>query len=1233
MNTTAIALDPLRLPLQGLRLIEASAGTGKTWTIAALYLRLVLGHTAADAEPRRPLLPPEILVVTFTEAATLELRERIRQRLSEAARFFRGQIAGDEFLQQLLAERDPQQRLGDARILQLAADWMDEAAIYTIHGWCNRMLRQHAFDSGSLFKLELDAADPQLLAAVARDYWRHCYYPLAEQQIVAVSRFAATPAVLLERIERLLGEHQAQWHKGAQPLTASENPLEPAKVLQVWADWEIQQQTLLTQARQAWKSEQTAVEQWLNSASAQGWLNGTSYPAKTFAQRLQALADWATHGADCDPKWLAGFAYSRVKMKQAHQDKLPAFAAFLALDQLADHRDREPEIAIDLSLHARHWIAQAYAMRKRRLARLDYDDLLLQLDQALVDPATGERLAEAIRQQYPLAMIDEFQDTDPLQYRIFHSVYLRQATADSGLLLIGDPKQAIYAFRGADIHTYLRAKREARTQVYTLTRNFRSTQDLVEAVNRIFQHAETHAAAAFKFAVAGQNNPLPYWPVTAQGRAENFMLDGRRPAALTVWLPEQANCHSGDEYRTLMASATAARIVDLLQAAGEGRAGFQRDAEWQALQAADMAILVRSRREANCVRQALSQRGLRSVYLSDRDSVFATQEALDVLRWLQAGAEPQDARLLRAALASDSLGLSLAELDTYNRDELRWEAEVERFKSLQQTWRQQGVLAMLRQLLQQFQLPQKCLLVDDGERVLTNLLHLSELLQRASLELDGEAALIRYLVEAIAEGRADDDSLLRLESDSDLLKVVTLHKSKGLEYPLVFLPFICSFREVTGKQAYFRYHADDGELHIDLGKGEAAKQAADNERLQEDLRLLYVGLTRARHACWLGVAALKTGKGEKSVLHKSAMGYLLAGGEVIEAGDLSAKLHTLRADCEQIAVVTAPQSNRSLSVEATVHANLSARKCGKNDRPSWWIASYSALRLAPANPAAGDFEPPETSRQANLGEDHDSQAGFTVSSTIVLDQHHFPCGSQTGVFLHGLLEGAANIGFANLTGDDKRRRQLVGNACQRGDWSGWSDTVDRWLLRLLNSPLAVEQDATVCLAHLSKRDYQPELEFWFASQQADSRGFDALVREYLLPGLTRPALQAQQLNGMLKGFADLVFQHQGRYYLLDYKSNQLGIDNSAYHSSAMQQAILQHRYDLQACLYTLALQRLLKSRLGQQYDYRRHIGGMLFWFIRGVDAEGGGICKLRPEQALIDSLDSLFSGKEVVDAC
>jgi exodeoxyribonuclease V beta subunit len=657
--------------------------------------------------------------------------------------------------------------------------------------------------------------------------------------------------------------------------------------------------------------------------------------------------------------------------------------------------------------------------------------------------------------------------------------------------------------------------------------------------------------------------------------------------------------------------------------------------EAKPLKPSDIAILVRERSEAEAMRRALDARNLRSVYLSDRESVFETQEAADLLFWLRAAAEPERDRNLRAALATATLALPYADLDELNNHESRWEAEVERFREYRKVWRQQGVLPMLYRLLTEFGVPARLLSSAGGERSLTNLLHLAELLQTASTELDGELALIRYLAEAIADGQGgEDEHILRLESDAGLIKVVTIHKSKGLEYPLVFLPFACSFREVARKnRTHFRYHGDHGEVRIDFGLSEEARQRADEERLQEDLRLLYVALTRARHACWLGVAPVKAGNVKDCQLEKTALGHLLTGGVAIPAADLGAGLARLRGGCDAIRIAPAPEPGADIHQGGGTAPELAeARQFVGRIPEHWWIASYSALKFE--EPGQGEPEAvggdtadaPDTAVQSNLMEtagDIPAPVFAVPALAAPAGLHGFPRGANPGVFLHGLLEWAAREGFGRVAGDAALRQAFIARQCEAQQWQDWAGPLDEWLGEFLRTPFALDSGE---FSFVTLQTYQPELEFWFGIGEVDTRAVDELTIRHTLDGAPRPLLTPDRLSGVFKGFMDLVFEYQGRYYVADYKSNWLGLDGVAYTPAAMREEILESRYELQYTIYLLALHRQLRARLGAAYDYDTHIGGAVYLFLRGLDGDSRGVHFERPTRELIEGLDGVFFG-------
>ncbi|PRY63523.1 DNA helicase/exodeoxyribonuclease V beta subunit [Vreelandella songnenensis] len=1241
-------LNPLSLPLYGSRLIEASAGTGKTFTIALLYVRLVLGGRSQDDDAAfiRPLTPPEILVVTFTNAATQELRERIRNRLVEAAEVFRedqtlGDSPSDPLLVELRSEYPPSTWPACARRLALAAEWMDEAAVSTIHSWCYRMLREHAFDSGSLFSLNLENDQRELEQEVVRDYWRTFYYPLDNDALEGIVGYWPSPDALHASLQRLLPECDALGEPRPEPsqTLATCQAARAAKLDELKAPWA------------EWLDELIPA---LEDAAQRKAFKGQSFNAKSRANWLGALREWLE--SDAARPQLTDAAWKRMTpegMADIWKDGAPPCPeAWEALAALPGELNALPEPRNDLLIHAVQWCRARLEREQERRAEMGPNDLLTHLDRALQGP-NREALAAQILRQFPVALIDEFQDTDPIQYRIFNAVYdAAKPRRDSAILLIGDPKQAIYAFRGADIFTYLKARQDTDGRHVTLGTNFRSSQAMVAAVNHCFRYADQHDAGAFLFRDAAGNNPLPFLPVKAKGRREQLVWGGVPLPAMTLWELASDEPLSKTAYQLEMAERCASHMAALLEAGRKRDAGFALEGELTPLKPSDMAVLVNGLQEARAIRLALASRGVKSVYLSDNDKVFSSPIAQQLETCLRACAEPQansrqaEAKL-RAALATPLLGLDLAELDHLNQSELAWEARVEQFSRYHRLWQRQGVLPLVRKLMVDFAIAERLLgEFNEGERLLTDLLHLGELLQQASQELDGEHALIRFLSEAIAEPESHGDShKLRLESDADLVKVVTIHKSKGLEYPLVFLPFIANHRPTKESDVPLRWHDGEGNLQLSLGADEHTLATADRERLGEDLRKLYVALTRARHATWLGLAPLKNGEG-------SALGYLLNGGKAIAPAELGKALEAL-VDKSEIALAPAPQATAQRFTPAEQHPALGqARTPNRPAREQWWIASYSALRtsggVSGASEAPSTHTPePTTPQEATTFEVLDEpqdllfeapltpQAGIEAAPAQSAPQeeaahlHRFPRGPGPGTFLHGLLEWAGQLGFKKALEDATAREDALRRRLQLRGWQAWYETLDSWLAGLLRAPLPLPGQQSVALDQLS--GYQVELEFWFAAHHVNTQTLDGLVSQHLLPGTARPALDADTLNGMLKGFIDLAFEFEGRFYVLDWKSNYLGGDDTAYTSDALSAALLEKRYDLQAALYLLALHRLLKARL-PDYDPHRHLGGSLTVFLRGSRTAQRGVHAEPAPVALIEALDALFAGRERQEA-
>jgi len=1179
-------LDPLRLPLQGSALIEASAGTGKTYTIANLYLRLLLGHGEPATPPRRP---EEILVMTFTRAATEELRERIAWRLDQAITALGEEAtdAGDDaFLCRLRQDYLDDRSRAEARSrLKNAFDTLDEASIHTIDGWCHRILREHSLTTGHDPAAEILTDATPLKMQVVQDFWRREVYPLERAASWWLTEIA-DPSALYGRVGELpwldppLLPPRVPFHHW---LEEAVSPL-LAACMRLKGQWSEE----IRAGYGAWLLELVAQEPYP--------LNRRSLPPEKIRDALHSLDRWCSEDASFLPEAMAdlnklGSALESL-FKKGMQRSLPPsrqqFDAFLAgLAQWQEHSDGLRRRALETAAAA---IAALYGEEKQRLRQLEFADLSRAVWASLRGPQ-GEALAAALRQRFPVVLIDEFQDSSARQYAIFERIYRpREPWPDTTMLLIGDPKQSIYRFRGADLDSYLQARADTAPRHYVLDTNYRSAEALVGALNTLYQRAdEALPEGAFDYRGEG-DDPLPYLAVTAAGRKQRWQVAGQTaPALHFVYHPEPL---TKDEFLAHLADWTAATIAQLL---ADPATGFVAgDGRLQRLSAGDVAILLRDRQEAAIMLAALRRRGLPAAFLSERSSVYHTPEAEELRLWLLALLHPEDEGSARCALALPLLGLDPEQLWQLPESEAVWARELEGLQESARIWARAGILTALHRRLHEHGRATRILARPDGERRLGNLLHLGELLQQASQRLEGREALLEYLERAQSStDNPTESQIVRLESEAQCVRIRTIHSAKGLQYPLVFLPFISATKT---KQKDPLWQIVPGDEFSTVSWQSPAAEAAKRERLREDLRLLYVALTRAEYALWLGLA---TGKSASTPLWKgSAIAHLLTAGEAITLAE-SLEVWRKHPACRVLAAEPIPQVSLPDPVPPSPARQPPVYE-GRFER-DWRIHSYSRLSqyleilAEPAQPADRGADAPVAARG---------------------DWHDFPQGPGAGRFLHGLLQRLWRDGHWPTDW----QAELLRHCRERGEES-WGPMLVPWFEALRASPLGSAQTTFGAL-----RGVRTEMPFWFPSRNLATAELDALCHRYLLPQEERPALGERNLRGLFHGFMDLVFLVDGRYYVLDYKSTRLGEDDGAYSDGAMRRDTLAHRYELQAALYLLALHRHLRQRLGSAYRPARHLGGAWLWYLRGCSAASRGLLYLPADPSLLEALDGALEG-------
>ncbi|MBO9490669.1 exodeoxyribonuclease V subunit beta [Endozoicomonas sp. G2_1] len=1221
------------IPLTGSHLIEASAGTGKTYNITRLYLRLLL---------ERELTVEQILVMTFTNDATEELRGRIDSTIREVLLNWSKLSQEDSFFI-AIAERVDTDKVHI--LLKQALVNIDQAAIFTIHGFCKRVLSQYAFQSSLPFDVNLESDCPELLVAGCQDWYR-LIAKQAVDDFLALIEFWPTPESFLQHFGKAINKHAVLSVKSVDVVKQEFTHLIAACSADLAA-----YDALLTEAlidskkgadRDKRKQELENLKLWLSDCGSNIDLLSTSAMPDAFVD---------------------GRRYSRSKYKA---ELVEAFNHLNQLKKIAKSYDSSIAKASAFAIVVKgiEQIRQSVKQAKQSQSRLDFDDLIsLLAEQVTID----SQLADMLASQYPVALVDEFQDTDQQQFDILSALYLRNfkqaelaqvqsplSKSDNALFMIGDPKQAIYGFRGGDVFTYLAARDQCQYQ-WLMDTNWRSTAQMIAGYNRLFygQPLGNRDSAVDVFGYGIDYQPVKPSPkaLLSAGNSE-FTDDGAdhyKALQFVDFCPELSAAKSSTKttkvkqsFRRQMALWCASEIkrllsVNTLQASGQHQ---------EKVQAKDIAILVRDGGEAAQISQALSDYDLASVYLSNKSNLYHSSEAKLLWQILSGIWFVERDSLFTAALANQLLGFDGEKLYQLQQDELAWQRKKFAFIDLRSHWQQKGFISMALSLMHEhFNVQQH-----GKDRTLTNILHLFELLQAASQRYRQPQELLYWFEQQINATVADRETELRLESDANLIKIVTQHGSKGLEYPVVFVPFATRHKDPTriGNRLlnYLEYHDSDGKLKVCLDGDTNARQLMSAEAYAESIRLLYVAITRAEKRCYILTADFDQAE-------LSPLGQTL---NWQPGTDISVSLQNLAAEqsdaigyckIDQIALDNLTETHAASKLqtgELVAQSSDSAQYyqvaqfTGHIER-DWWLSSFSALTRHVSHSGVSNPDRDSESILIELQQNPESQQlRFELAK-----------GAPTGNLLHGILE--------HCRFDQPDWQDVITKPLQRfGELPAGFEQTDlvAWLTQVLSAPLVISvndkapdgeisQESKLDSTHaqnlptkhissFSLADLKPaktlrESEFYFPmveAQMADLAHLLAKHRGCKVEQIKLPFYR--QLKGMMHGFIDLVFETNGKYYVCDYKSSHLGDDYHSYMPEQLSQHIESNYYDLQYLIYSLALHRQLSLTL-EDYQPSRDFGGVYYLYLRGMNKTelGSGVYYRAIEPSELIQLDKLFS--------
>ncbi len=1160
MSDDIPALDWPSLPLEGRVLIEASAGTGKTFTIGLIFLRLLL---------ERNLRVEQIVVATFSERAAQELRDRLRRRLLDAERALSSDDESDDaalrtwFAMFRADETDRQRAL---RQVQIARADMDRAPIGTIHSWCQRVLRDFPLESGATLGASSLVDESVLLRECLEDFWR--------RRFLASDVGDDLDSVVSANVDGLLRDVQSLHATDARVL-----PLQDAT-------------QLVAAMEQLRLAEHLAV---LREWSVDGSLYKRSNSAlrSRFTELIAAMTDGGDVVAvlqnfSCIDAGEIGKQLSPAGMRICTHE---TFVRVRAAWSLVVESDMARQARARILIEALAFCRDEMPRRAQRRDVKTYGMLIDGVHDRLCEPS-GRRFADTLFETFPAALIDEFQDTDRRQFDIFDRIYRRRGF----LAMIGDPKQAIYAFRGGDIAAYLAARDTADAQ-FALTVNYRSSTPLLTALNAFY--ARTDGGFG--------NDAIRYRAVTAGGNADEkpFRRDGNddaHPFVLHAFV-DDGEVHLG-KLDERVVDDCADRIVELLNDRNVTLNG-------KPVAPGDIAVLVMKNDHVAYLRRQLTRRGVPCVG-AGRDSVFRSAIARDLELVLYGVANVGDERAVRGALCTELLGFTLDDVRRWQADGPAFERELLRIEA----WRELAINRGVQALIQAIVADRAGALLarEDGERLLTDLRHLGELLADDAQVGQGlESACVRLSALRNSDVAGDEETaksrLVRIESDAARVKLMTVHAAKGLQFPIVFLPFAWRPREPA---EMLRFHDAAGMQCVDLGSADYAKNRAlaQQEELQERLRLLYVALTRAEYAVHVYWAETKKGRDETSA---SALGVLL--NRILGVDGTAAALSV----CEGLRVA-GPHADGFRVYRDTNRTDepLAPRRPLPAPRPFVWLHSFSSLtrRAALATSETAATDEVETAADALL--EAAAETDVQIADDPALLSIDAWRGRHFGNALHAILEEAEPGAIW-----PEQRSLLHRHLSALGTRDGRSvEAVGRMVERVRRSDLGDGLRLDALPAH----DRVVEFEFQFpVGVRADA--LRDICAHHGVAELVPESLADTAIDGMLTGFADLVFAHAGRFHVLDYKTNWLGNRRADYAAAPLQSAMDEHHYGLQALLYTVALHRYLRGRLAD-YDPARHLGDSWYLFVRAVGLDDGlGVWWHRWPVALVDALDSAFAGE------
>ncbi len=1105
--------DVLNIELESNNLIEASAGTGKTYSIGILALRLLL---------EKDIKIEEILMVTFTNAAVAELEIRIRKFLKDALKSISSDDKIDSTIKDVVERAKKNKRINEIeKLLSDAVLFLDESAIYTIHGFCQLTLSEFAFDTKQLFNTELIENQTILIENSVNDFWRKKITILDPLIIAVLKEKLFSRELLIDFAKNIFSGKKLSVRNGID-------------------------RTMILSEITRFNEEIKVTDEKLSVSIDENWstITNTKIPKNTnlYKSISKGQSQFKTELIK---------AYSANPMAKSLTNLGFLIDVLKELVLLNTSFDTyKSDVFIDFLASAEIFIREDVEKKKNRNQVLSFNDLIEKLHTSLVKE-DNKRLKQDLCNKYKAVFIDEFQDTDHLQYEIFHKAFIENC--NSTVFFIGDPKQSIYAWRGADLQTYVRAQKNLGDRKYTMKNNFRSTAQLISAMNDFFPAGISCSEEYSQDSDPFCSRDIDYEIVEPGNKNLAELYDKNNPAtAFDIIYHDKVI--SKKQY---LFESAGVEIADLL-----ANHYLLKDGNKLKIKPENICVLLRSKAETKLMKSVLTKYGIPAIIVDDT-KIMETNEARDLFYVLYAVLNNDTGSLSRALLNSFT-GFGIDDIEVLDFDYYRLT-----FLDLQDIWAKDGVYSTILNFIAKFDIRKNLLDSDNpqGNRIYTNLMQLAEILNEKEFNNNYSP---ENLLDWFQKSRERLESLneyeQRIESDKDAVEIMTIHKSKGLSFDIVVLPYINLKVKSINQNEPISYLTENG-FYISYHKTEEELEQYKFQSEQENRRLLYVAITRAVYKC---------------IIHYDD-----------QKGTLQSFIPNINQNCTSISHRSPKQDfDFRYSEDIGKQINKEPLIFSKSLDDTWKLTSYSAL----------DTHNSTYSREKNLNNEEQNEYDKFIFSILKK-------GAQTGLILHNIFE---KIDFADNTFWE---REIDKNLKVYGREN--TDTKMKNYLRLVQNTVKAKLfPNNFSLANIPFDNRFNELEFYFSFENWDSYEIKKLFPKI--------SINDKDISGIMHGFIDLLFEYKGKFYILDWKSNHLGYTLDNYTTDKLEEAMTENNYHLQYIVYTIAVKRFLENRI-KDFDYNKHFGGVYYLFLRGLrEYKNTGVYYNKSEKELIDKIENML---------